>query len=183
MVPTRRRSLLAFAGAAASGLAGCLDGGTAASPSDRSPADGTTAGRTCSARRPPHPDTGPGLPGPRSYPAGPPAFTADAVRQFLQEYERAYGYNELLADLAVDGGCVRYLELYVVDDETTVTEADGGFAGEVTTRGSYTGEPCPDATGTDTPSPPPHVDLPWTAVEYRLTERSLERQGTTVECW
>lgn len=180
MVPTRRGCLAALGSVALSGLAGCLEDAPAGTTADRTR---TTTGGTCSARQPPRPDTGPGLPDPRSYPEGPPEFTGEAVREFLQAYERAYGYNELLADLAVGGECVKYLELYVVDGETTVGEADGGFAGEVTTRGSYTGRVCPDERGADTPSPPPHVDLAPTAVEYRVTGRALEREGTVVECW
>lgn len=110
-------------------------------------------------------------------------MTADAVGTFAQNYERAYKYNAMLAGFVSEGTCVDYLELYVVGDETTITERTRGFDVAVTTRGSYTGTACETDTGTDTPTPPPHVDLPNMTARLTISDWALEREQTVHECW
>ncbi|WP_436925123.1 hypothetical protein [Halosimplex amylolyticum] len=198
-----RRSCLALVGTVASaGVIGCLsdDGestpaGTASGPrSDTATATGTPPTETatvpdvetpapgeCEAVAPPRPSTGDGLPDPRAYPEKPAAIEKSSAKTFVEEYEAAYRYNRRLADLAADGECLKYLDASVT--ESAVAAVENGFSGEVTTRASYTGAPCPGSTGTDTPTPLPHADLAHESAEYYLTDRFLFRNGTVVECW
>lgn len=180
MVLPRRQLLSVVAGTGLTGLGGCLG-----PIGDSSPGDGTRtlARGECSATAPPAPDTDEGLPDPRSYPEVPPEFSEATVREFVEQYERAFKYNAMLASFVADGNCVKYLELYVVGNETTVGETDDWFEAEVTTRGSYTGTTCPTETGTDTPTPLPHADLPYMTSRYRVTMRALVRDGTVHQCW
>jgi hypothetical protein len=179
MVSTRRQFLSVVAGAGLAGLGGCLDQGGDDLPENGSQ---TTRGE-CSATAPPQPDPGVGLPESRSYPKGPPEFTEPAITEFVEKYEWAFKYNARLADFIADGNCLKYLEIYVVDDETTVRETDRGFEAEVTTQGSYTGTTCQTETGTDTTTGIPHADLPKMPSQYRVTERVLARKGTIYQCW
>lgn len=179
VVPTRRQVLSAVAGAGLTGLAGCLDRIGDALPEDNP----TTTHRECSATAPPQPDPGEGLPDPRSFPEGPPEFTDAAVTEFVEQYERAFTYNAMLAEFIANGHCLEYLEIYVVGNETTVEETDRGFTAQVTTQGSYTGTACPTETGTDTPTGVPHVDLPKMPAQYLVTERELAREGSVYQCW
>lgn len=179
MVPTRRELLSVVAGAGLTGFGGCLNQGGDALP-ENGP---TTTYGECSATLPPQPDPGEGLPDRRSYPEGPLEFTEAAVTEFVKQYERAFKYNAMLAEFIADGHCLKYLEIYVVGNETTVRETDRGYTAEVTTQGSYTGTACPPETGTDTPTGVPHADLPKMPSQYRVTERTLAREGTVYQCW
>lgn len=180
MVPARRQFLSGLAGTGLVGLGGCLGPVGVASTDDRS---GTPPQAECSATAPPEPETGEGLPDPRSYPERPPELTEAAVKEFVEQYESAFKYNSMLASFVADGECVKNLELYVVGSETTVEETDRGFEAEVTTRGSYTGTACQTVTGTDTPTPLPHADLPYMTARYRVTQWALNRDGTVYRCW
>lgn len=182
MVPTRR-SLLTSAGAALlAGVAGCLSESTqpTTSPESETPRDEQTPPPSdCDADRP-HPATGDRLPDPRDYPEGPPELAADPVRSFLREYEAAFAYNRLLSEVAGSGNCVRNIGASVT--EVTVEAADAGFTAHVETFGSYTGEVCDTATGTDTATPLPHADYALSA-DYHVTDRFLLRDGEAVACW
>lgn len=204
----RRTCLALLAGVGTTGLAGCLSGsegsatsqptetdehGTTAqstadtasasptSPTDTGPDVSTPAPGECDSVEPPSPSTGEGLPDPKQYPERPELIERDAVTSFIEAYEVAYRFNQRLAALAADGACVSYLDMSA--SELTVADIENGFTGSVTTRGSYTGTSCPAATGTDTPTPLPHVDLAFKTAEYSVTDRFVIRNGTVVECW
>lgn len=183
----RRTYLSAVASAGVGLLGGCqaTDGGTPAGGTPSTPGTGspspvplqTPAPGQCAATTPPAPFTGEGLPVLRSYPSKPDLADPSAVRTFLEEYEAAYLYNARLAELAADGHCVEYLDTFVTD--STLTDVDGGFAGAVTTRGSYTGATCPGESGT----PLPHRDFGYRTAHYRVTERFLQRGNLVLACW
>lgn len=200
-----RRRILHAAGVGLAGLAGCLDtdpGGDDSSPRDRespesaSPSDPppsetpvtdspgpvkTPPPGECAATDPPMPDTGEHLRDPRSYPEGPPEMTADAVTSFLEAYQTAHATNELLAELAVEGRCLDYLDV-AVDGFPRVQQTDAGFDVTVAWFRGYRTTRCETPTGTDTPSPAPHADY-WGETRYVVTDRFLVRAGTTLECW
>lgn len=193
-IDMQRRTVLTGAASGLAATAGCLTGTPKdeESPANRTPTnttedpvdeDALTNCDACSATAPPQPTSGEGLPDSRSYPQGPPAFTEDAVTEFLKQYERAFKYNAMLADFVADEQCLRYLELYVVDSETTVRETDQGYEAEVTTQGSYTGTTCPGESGTATATGVPHVDLAKMPAQYCVTRRALTREETVYQCW
>lgn len=141
----------------------------------------TPAPGECEAAAPPDPSPGEGLPDPQPYPDRPDAIDAETVGSFVEAYEGAYRYNQVLADLTADGACVKNLDAPVTD--RTVASTADGVVGEVTTRGSYTGTTCSDETGTDTSTPLPHADLAFRTARYYVTDRFVMREGVVVECW
>lgn len=201
----RRRYLSVVGAAVGTAVAGCLgsspessSGGTAPdespTPTESPAGPGTTHTSTvppvgietpapgeCSAPDPPDPSTGEGLPDPREYPDSPERFDPERVRPFVEAYEGAYRYNERLADLAGEGACVEDFETEVTG--STLRETDDGVVAEVVTTGSFTGETCPDATGTDTATPLPHADFFTQAAVFLVTDRFLVREDRVVECW
>lgn len=162
-------SLLASGGIGAA--AGCLSR-TASNPDIETPPPGE-----CDAAPPPHPSTSEGVPDPSSYPDQPARLEAAPVRTFLEGYETAYRRNSELAEFADAGQCLGYIDAYVTD--TAVESTENGFTGEITTKGSHSGEPCPGKTGT----PVPHADYAPESARYYVTARFLLRNGTAVECW
>lgn len=202
----RRTLLSALGSAAAVGAAGCLSGGDGpdaagtAPPTDEStdtpsvtptstrprtdatsPDVTTPAPGECEATAPPYPDSYEGLPDPKPYPAKPDAIEPDQVDQFLRDYENAYRFNTVLADLVAEGACITYLDAPV--EESSVSTASDGVVGSVETRWSFTGDTCPDATGTDTQTPLPHADGMVKRARYYVTDRFLIREGVVVACW
>lgn len=177
MVPTRRRLLSVIGPSILAGLGGCLD------DIDAGPSGTSSPVGQCPPTAPPDPVTGNGLPDPRPYPDGPPELTDETVASFVERYERAFRYNAMLAGFQAEGTCLKYLELYVVDDETSIAQRDGHYEVTVTVQGSYTGAPCATESGTDTPTPAPHADLPQMPANYRVDGRALLREETTYECW
>lgn len=99
------------------------------------------------------------------------------MRAFLEGYETAYRRNRELAEFADAGQCLGYIDAYVTD--TAVEPTGNGFIGEITTKGSHSGETCPGETGT----PVPHADYAPESARYYVTARFLLRNGTAVECW
>lgn len=135
----------------------------------------------CTATSPPLPSTGEGLPDPRPYPERPGEIAPAPVTTFVESYEGAYRFNEILADVAASGHCLNELEATVTG--STVTATANGVVGEVTTRSSYTGGTCPGTAGTDTATPLPHADFFSRTAQYYVTERFLLRDGVVLECW
>jgi hypothetical protein len=173
-----RRTWLALAASVLGGVStGCFRNGSDTAP--KRSADRTPTG-TCDATPPLAPTTSAGLPDARTYPERPSTLEEAAVTSFLETYEAAYRYNQLLAELAADGTCVRYLEAYAT--ESQVDQGENAFTGTVSTRGSYTTEGCPDRTAAETATPI-HADLAVETAEYRVTERHVERDDVVVACW
>lgn len=171
----RRRTYLALVGSVGPGsAAGCLS-----SPS-RSTGSPTATFADCDANAPPEPETGAGLPDPQSYPERPDQLRAATARQFAEAYEHAYRFNSVLVELAAANDCVDYLDVHVM--ESTVERTGRGYRVTVTTTGSYTGTNCPGVSGTDTPTPPPHVDFGATTTVYLVTDDRLRRDGVDVAC-
>jgi hypothetical protein len=139
---------------------------------------GTTV--KCEASPPPKPSTGEGLPDSRSYPENPATFEREAVTNFLETFEVSFRFNQRLGDLAAQGTCVKYLDMFAT--ESRVRRDGNGFSATVTTRGSYTTEGCPNRTATATATPI-HADLAFRDADYHVTPRSLERDNVVLECW
>lgn len=186
----RRDYLSLVAGGSLVGAAGCVshpvespDGPASPEGSHSTPGApwDTPAPGTCEAVSLPKPSTGEGLPDPRPYPGKPAPFTESAVRTYLESFEAAYRHNRVLADVAEDGDCLDYLDVYAT--ESQVSAVGVGFRGTVTTRGSYTGASCPGVTGSDTPTPLPHADFGGKSATYYLTDRFLQREGVVVQCF
>jgi hypothetical protein len=135
----------------------------------------------CSAASPPDPSTVDGLPAPRDYPDRPSTVDEATVRSFVEAYETAYRYNSRLAAVAADGDCLGNLEVRATD--VTADAVGEGVEATVTTRGSFTGTNCPEVTGSDTPTPLPHVDFGAETARYYVTDRFAVRERTVVECW
>jgi len=124
---------------------------------------------------------------PKELPERPADLTAETVREFVADYERAYTYNGLLTEDT---------ERVEVDvREVQVSETPGSYRVRVEARW-YTwagGLPREDGNGTTTPI---HGDGPLYDVVYDVTDDRLVRHevdygetpppgavGTTVECW
>jgi hypothetical protein len=120
------------------------------------------------------------LPAPRSYPEKPTTFEKETITNFLETFEAAYRFNQRLGDLAAQGTCVKYLDMFAT--ETRVTRGGNGFRATVTTQGSYTTEGCPDRTASATATPM-HADLAFRDAEYNVTPRQLQREDVIVVCW
>lgn len=177
-----RRDVLAACVAVSTAVAGCatLPAGEGDGDPDRT---GTAPTDTdiCSAADPPHPTDA--AADPRSYPDRPTDLTPETLEPFLESYERAYRYNDMIASHPEKYG--RTNEVTVWIDSVAVDTDDDGYtatvSGQVQTdfidRETPTGTP---ETATETPLPIGHRPF---ETSYTVTERELERTGVTLECW
>jgi hypothetical protein len=183
-----RRTALHAAGVSLAGLAGCLalpaNDSSTRTPTNTPtvvPPDIETPGQDeCSAVDVPKPETGEGLPDPRSYPEKPPDDSSDALQSFFGQYESAYAFNKTLVELQEQGVCVT--RLHAFPESIHVRGAGGGYLATVQVGGYQTTRDCDEPAPTTTPSETPrtgHVDR----AEYFLTDRFLVRNDRVVECW
>lgn len=172
-MPDRRSLLVTVAGVAGIGLTGCL--GLAPGRSDATP-------ESCTVESPPPMPTDAAAE-PKRYPDKPTSLSAGSVERFVADYEPAYRYNEALA--ASPDLVGRTNEITVEVDSVTADRRNGGFSVEVTgEQESDFLDPTPRAetpeTATRTPLPAGHGPF---ETRYIVTERHVERDGVTVECW
>lgn len=172
-----RRSLLVtvagMAGAAGVALTGCLG-------LDPDGSNGTP--ESCTVESSPPMPTGAAAE-PKPYPDEPGSLSAGSVERFVADYERAYRYNEALA--ANPDLVGRTNEITVEVDSVTADRRNGGFVVAVSgEQESDFLDPTPRAetpeTATRTPLPAGHGPF---ETRYTVTERHVERDGVTVECW
>ncbi|AXG09424.1 hypothetical protein [Haloplanus rubicundus] len=193
MLPTTRRALLGSVCALA-GTAGCLGnpGGSESTPTQvgtptrtptgtptRTPTE-TVTDDACTAAAPPRPSDAAAAPKP--YPEKPDELTRDSVSSFVEAYERAYQYNEMLA--AYPDMIGRRNDLDISVNEVTVTVADGEFTVDVTGQANtgITADGDEAATATPTRTPLPMGHWPFEAT-YTVTDRFVRRAGVVHECW
>lgn len=169
---TTRRAVLRRGGALSiAGLAvftGCLRGGN----------DPATATDSCTASEPPKPSNAAGTP--RSYPSKPDELTAETVVSFAAAYEKAYRYNEALAEYPDKMGRTNDADISI--QEPTADAADGGYAVEVSGQVNYQILDATETPETPTETPLPMAHQPFETA-YVVTDRRLRREGVVVECW
>lgn len=179
-----RRRLLAACVAVGTALAGCstsIDGNGPGGGNSDEPNGSPTETDVCSAADPPRPTDA--ETDPQSYPDRPTDITPETLEPFLESYERAYRYNDMVASHPDKYG--RTNEVTVRIDSVAVDAVDEGFtatvSGQVQTdfidTETPTGTP---ETATETPLPIGHRPF---ETSYTVTERELERTGVTLECW
>jgi len=186
---TTRRALLGSVCALA-GIAGCLGSPRGseptASPSETATRTGTptrtpvetVAEDSCSASTPPAPTDA--AADPKPYPGKPSGLTRESVGSFVEAYERAYQYNDMLADHPDKIGRLNDLDTSI--NEITVVVDDGRFAADVSgqTNTGITVDGDDAATPTQTPLPTGHWPFD---ISYTVTERFVRREGVVHECW
>lgn len=142
------------------------------SPSSSSPSPSPTT--ECEEIELPRPTpTGEGLE-PLSYPEYPEPLTAETVREFVVEFERAYQHNRFLAE-----GFIRGTDLVLVDagvPDGFVIEDDGDLLVGVNATIATEDNRVPEENGTDTPTQAPSYDDEF-AAWYHLTPRRVRRTG------
>jgi hypothetical protein len=182
-----RRSVLAACVAVSAAVAGCttsLDGNGGGSGDGDDP-NGTMASPTdtdvCSAADVPYPTDA--ATDPRSYPDRPDSLAPGTLEPFLESYEQAYLYNEMVASNPNKYG--RTNEITVRIRSVAVDGGEAGFTATVSGRiqtdfiDPETPTETPE-TATDTPLPIGHRPV---ETSYTVTDRKLERNGVTLECW
>lgn len=187
MGPSTRRDILRLGAAAFSvAVAGCTSASepaptdTETNPSaSETPAEygvTTPAPGECEEQHSPTPTVTKELE-PRAYPDYPSELTANSTRRFVAAYERAYWYNMVLARYAGTDE-VRF-ERYGALDGAVIDHNDGyivGVAGELKTADT---QPPPEQTpNSETPTPVPYVDLPFSAWYYLTPEFALRKERT-----
>ena len=186
MRSTTRRALLGSVCALA-GIAGCL-GDPSGSESPASPASPsetrtrtpiqTVSENSCSASTPPAPTDA--AADPKPYPGKPSGLTHESVGSFVEAYERAYQYNDMLAEHPDKIGRLNDLDISV--SEVAVTVDDGRFAADVSGQANtgITADVDDAATPTRTPLPMGHWPF---ETSYTVTEQFVRRAGIVHECW
>jgi hypothetical protein len=180
-----RRSVLAACVAASTAVAGCTTSPEGNGDGDVDDPDGTATSPNdtdiCSAADAPYPTDA--ATDPRSYPDRPDGLAPETLEPFLESYERAYLYNEMVASHPEKYG--RTNEITVRIRSVSVDDGNGEFTatvnGQIQTDfiDSETPPGTPE-TATDTPLPIGHRPV---ETSYTVTDRKLERNGVTLECW
>ena len=179
-----RRSVLAACVAVSTAVAGCTTSpegsGVGDEPPDE-PTDSPTDTDSCSAADAPYPTDA--ATDPRSYPDRPEDLSPGPLESYLGSYERAYLYNEMVASNPDKYG--RTNEITVRVRSVVVEAGDEGFTatvnGQIQTDFTHPETPTDTPeTATDTPLPIGHRPV---ETSYTVTDRSLERNGVTLECW
>lgn len=189
MPPTTRRALLGSVCALA-GTAGCLGspGGSESTPTrtrtltrTRTPTQTpteTVPEDSCSASTPPMPTDA--AADPKPYPEKPRDLTRESVGSFVEAYERAYQYNDMLAEHPEKIGRLNDLDISV--NEVTITAEDGRFTVEVTGQANTGITADGDDAETPTQTPLPMGHWPFDT-SYTVAERFVRREGVVRECW
>ena len=183
--PSRRRFLRALPVGFPAVLAGCTTSMNARSPSEApsptpavTPPEQTPAEGECSASVP-IPTNREEVPGPMEYPEPPADLTVDAVSEFAERFEEAYGHNSILVELA-NANCAQAVDASVTS--STFDAVDTGVVGRVTVRRSHTTGGCEKpGTATETTTPL-YADYRPEAVTYYVTDRLVLRDGEPVVC-
>lgn len=177
-----RREVLAACVTVSAAVAGCVsstDENAGGGGADEKPSPTRTD--SCSAGDPPRPTDA--ATDPRLYPDKPEQLSQGTLEPFLESYEQAYLYNDMVASHPEKYG--RTNEITVRIRSVTVDGGEDGFT--ATVSGQVQTDFIHAETATETPESPTETPLPIghrpIETSYTVTERALERNGVTLECW
>lgn len=183
--PSRRHFLRTLAAGFPAAVAGCIDSvnpQSSTGPSSPTPAltppTQTPAEGDCSASVP-TPANRDGFPAPMEYPEPPADLSVDAVDEFAEQFEEAYGHNSILVELA-NADCAQAVDASVTS--STFAAVDTGVVGSVTVRRSHTTGGCEKPGSTTETTTPIYADYSPEAVTYYVTDRFVLRNGEPVVC-